>query len=635
LSPAQISFRHLFTQIMVASHCLIAGVGTLVGLTLHGCDSNTTTTTTPASEPAFPTFTCPSQPPASLEAPVGSHGAGPMAKARAFGRWIRRARAEPENLRELVFLVRQRNLGQVHELLRERSSPQSPDYGKWLGASELRELTRNDVALHVLREALQRAGADILRVTKGGEMMRARAPHRVWQELLSAEFHTYTSQRYNSSHVAAESYSIPEDLREHISGVLGCTDLPTMSQLRVSSALQVNQAGKLVPDAIRQAYKMPPMAEAGSQEAKNRQSVSQAVYASLNQFWSPSDRKQFQQQYGLYEQPVEELDSGNQSSDLACLVDANNCLEANLDVQYMGAMSPWSQMGLWYTDGADFLSFLEDLMQRDEPPEVISISYGGFEAVQSPEQIQAFDTAAQKLGLMGVTLVVASGDDGAQGGLWKDKDSMCADTEKFGLQVSWPASSQYVTAVGATAGVESGEAERTCQILCTDTDMNWCMPDPKGPLITSGGGMSGVTPTPSWQVGQNLCEKRGIPDVSLAGHSYNIIVGGKQQAVDGTSASAPVFGGMVSLVNARRKAAGKSTVGFVNPAMYQNPSAFNDITKGDNKCGGAGSQDRTSGTIPCCGGYDAQVGWDAATGLGSVNFPKFEAIFEPAAAVAV
>jgi len=500
---------------------------------------------------------------------------------------------------------------------------------------ELRQLTRNDVAQRVLSEALQRAGAEILRVTKGGEMMRARAPLRVWEELLSAEFHTYTSQRYNSSHVAAESYSIPEDLREHISGVLGCTDLPTTSQLRVSSSPQVNRAGKLSPDTIRQAYQMPPVADAHSPEAKNRKKVSQAVYASLGQFWSPADRKQFQKQYDLPKQAVEELDGGSHSSDQECIEDANSCGEANLDVQYMGAMSPWSQMGLWYTDGADFSSFLEDLIQRDDPPEVVSISYGGFELSQTPEQIQAFDTAAMKLGLMGVTLVVASGDDGAQGGLWRDKDAKCADTKQFGLQVNWPASSQYVTAVGATAGIESGKAERTCQISCTDTDKNSCAFDNTGPLITSGGGISGVTPTPSWQSSQNVCEKRGIPDVSLAGSSYNVIIGGEQQAVDGTSASSPVFGGMVSLVNARRKAAGKSTVGFVNPAMYQNPSAFNDITQGDNKCGGLGSADPNTGAVPCCGGYDAQVGWDAATGLGSVNFPKFEAIFEAAASVAV
>lgn len=133
-----------------------------------------------------------------------------------------------------------------------------------------------------------------------------------------------------------------------------------------------------------------------------------------------------------------------------------------------------------------------------------------------------------------------------------------------------------------------------------------------------------MTTKPDWQSDQNPCKYR----VSLAGHSYNMVVGGQDVAVDGTSASAPVFGGIVSLVNARRKLQGKPTLGFVNPAMYQNPGAFKDITAGSNICGGANSQDRSTGIIPCCGGYDARVGWDAATGLGSIDFPKFEAIFD-------
>jgi tripeptidyl-peptidase-1 len=230
---------------------------------------------------------------------------------------------------------------------------------------------------------------------------------------------------------------------------------------------------------------------------------------------------------------------------------------------------------------------------------------------------------------MGVTLIAASGDDGAQGGLWKSHDSACVDTKRFGLQVNWPASSPFVTAVGATAGIESCAVERTCQVSCLSRGSEWCVFDTTGPLVTSGGGISGFGQTPPWQKSHNPSEGRGIPDVSLAGHSYNVIVGGEQMAIDGTSASAPVFGGMISLLNARRNAAGKPPVGFINPTMYQNPSAFNDIVQGDNKCGGSGSVDQISGFIPCCGGYDASTGWDAATGLGSVNFPKFQKMFNP------
>eukprot|EP00927_Polykrikos_kofoidii_P013184 TRINITY_DN15721_c0_g1_i4.p1 TRINITY_DN15721_c0_g1~~TRINITY_DN15721_c0_g1_i4.p1 ORF type:complete len:656 (+),score=97.01 TRINITY_DN15721_c0_g1_i4:294-1970(+) len=551
-----------------------------------------------------------------------------MAAARAFGRWSVTTPPDPETHRELVFMVKQKNLEQVHEMLMDRSDPKSPDYGKWLSAPEIRKLTRNERSVQTVKEALLLTGAEIVKVSKGGEMLRARAPLRVWEKALQTKFNTYVSPRYNRSHVAAELYSIPESLQGHISGVLGCIDLPVTSDFGAKTLTSVFPAGKLHPGLIRQAYNMPDVAKEGSVEEKNRKNVSQAVFASLGQYWSPSDRKEFQDLYSLPERPVTELDSSTHHSDSMCKSDRNNCLEANLDVQYMLAMSPWSQMGFWYTDG-DFTQFLEALQETDEPPQVISISYAGFEIQHNQEQIDAFNDLAMKLGVMGVTLIAASGDDGAQGGLWKDHDSACVDTTNFGLQVSWPASSPFVTAVGATAGIESCAVERTCQVSCLSRGSEWCVFDTTGPLVTSGGGISGFVQTPPWQKSHNPCERRGIPDVSLAGHSYNIIVGGEQMAIDGTSASAPVFGGMISLLNARRNAAGKPPVGFINPTMYQNPSAFNDIVQGDNKCGGSGSVDQISGFIPCCGGYDASTGWDAATGLGSVNFPKFQKMFNP------
>jgi len=95
-----------------------------------------------------------------------------------------------------------------------------------------------------------------------------------------------------------------------------------------------------------------------------------------------------------------------------------------------------------------------------------------------------------------------------------------------------------------------------------------------------------------------------------------MVVGGKWVPVDGTSASAPTFAGMVSPLNGRRKANGLTTLGFLNPLLYANPAAFNDITIGDNKCA-------SKGTL-CCGGYDATEGWDPVTGLGTPDFRKLE-----------
>jgi len=236
---------------------------------------------------------------------------------------------------------------------------------------------------------------------------------------------------------------------------------------------------------------------------------------------------------------------------------------------------------------------------------------GGFESQHPASVIKVFNDNAMKLGLQGVTIMAATGDDGAQGGLWTQKDKDCFATQMKGLQVNWPASSPYITAVGATMGIESGKPEKTCQVQCQEgSPAEKCYLD-IGPGITSGGGYSQY-PQPDWQKNASLeCNTRGIPDVSLAGHSYNIIVGGQQAGVDGTSASSPTFAGMVTLVNARRKTAGQPTVGFINPTLYATSSAgaFHDITSGDNKCGGMNSATRTDQgglIVNCCGGWDAK-----------------------------
>jgi len=494
----------------------------------------------------------------------------------------------------------------------------------------------NIEAVDAVIETLKQAGAEVKTKTQGGELVRARASVEVWENLLQTQFHVYESKDESAkTHIAADMYALPASLIPHTEAVLGCLEIPARNSNGPKQTLKSKAGGRgglLDPNMIRKAYNLPDVAAPDSPEAKSRGNVSQCAYASLHQYRSESDTKAFQQKYNLPLRPVKELDTDTKShsNDFQCTLDPNSCIEAMLDVEYMIAMSPWSQMGFWYMDlldGGTFIDFIEAVLQRPSPPEVISMSYGGFESQHEPSQIKVFNDNAMRLGLQGVTLVAATGDDGAQGGLWLNHDKDCAATAQKGLQVNWPASSPYITAVGATMGIESSSPEVACQVQCQWSTDILCQLG-QGPAITSGGGYSQY-PQPHWQkdalAGQ--CNTRGIPDVALAGHSFNIIVGGEEVSVDGTSASSPTFAGMVTLVNARRKTAGQPTVGFINPAMYANPSAFNDITSGDNKCGGQSSANKGTGQINCCGGWSAKTGWDAVTGLGSVDFMKFENIF--------
>ena len=229
------------------------------------------------------------------------------------------------------------------------------------------------------------------------------------------------------------------------------------------------------------------------------------------------------------------------------------------------------------------------------------------------------NTELMKLCAMGVTVVVASGIDGASGPPYlnqSNKPVPCAYDPVF------PASSPYVTSVGATMGVESGTPEVACQ-------------SDKGGIITSGGGFSNIFPAfPQQTAAISQYLKRvspkpvygynsggwGFPDLSLTGLNYLVVIGGDIYSLAGTSASAPSVAGMIALINAARKASGRPTLGWLNPALYASNGSFaNDITSGNNLCL---SESYFYGVSCCIQGFNTTLGWDPVTGFGSVDFTK-------------
>jgi hypothetical protein len=152
-----------------------------------------------------------------------------------------------------------------------------------------------------------------------------------------------------------------------------------------------------------------------------------------------------------------------------------------------------------------------------------------------------------------------------------------------------------------------------------------------GASITGGGGFSATYDLPPWQSTSvsnwlNTCPqpsltfdstKRAYPDVAVFGHGFGIVINGKVDPVDGTSASSPSFAGAIALINDLRFAQGLKPLGFLNPLLYQAQASdsrtFNDIQEGSNRC-----LNRGSGC--CTDGFQACPGFDPATGLGSPNF---------------
>lgn len=110
---------------------------------------------------------------------------------------------------------------------------------------------------------------------------------------------------------------------------------------------------------------------------------------------------------------------------------------------------------------------------------------------------------------------------------------------------------------------------------------------------------------------------RAYPDISANGNNYLYIVHGFVRNTGGTSASAPTIAALFATLNAYMIDSGKGPLGFINPLLYQMhhelPETFQDIVIGDNSC-------TEDGCFNSCYGFNATIGWDPVSGLGTPSF---------------
>jgi len=262
--------------------------------------------------------------------------------------------------------------------------------------------------------------------------------------------------------------------------------------------------------------------------------------------------------------------------------------EVMLDIEMSGAIAPAAKIVVYFAPNTDqgFLDAITTaLHDSTNQPSVISISWGSAESNWTAQALTNFDQAFQSAAAMGVTVCVATGDNGSSDGVNDGND-----------HVDFPASSSFALACGGTTLQTSSEK------IVKETVWNDL---PSGGA--TGGGVSNVFPLPTWQTGFDVPAPtvegggRGVPDVSGDADpntGYNILVDGESGVFGGTSAVAPLWAGLVARINQKT---GKS-IGFLNPLIYSQAveaSGFHDITQGDN------------------GSFDAAEGWDPCTGLGS------------------
>jgi kumamolisin len=304
--------------------------------------------------------------------------------------------------------------------------------------------------------------------------------------------------------------------------------------------------------------------------------------------------------------------------------DASN--EVALDIQVAGAVAPGAKIVVYFSardrSSDAFLDAVTTAIHdEDNNPSVIAISWGYPEEAPSASFLRQFGQALQTAAMLGITVCVASGDDGAAGRgpkNWRDGEA----------HVNFPASNPFALACGGTLLLANGDDiaqefvwNQGCDIEVGDD----------GSFRSSGGGVSEIFPLPAYQKNARVPSSRntgrhkgrGVPDV--AGNAdprsgYKIFIDGKESASGGTSAVAPLWAGLIARIN--QKLGGR--VGFINPQIYSLKSdsgAFRDITGGDNRC--------TYGKFQKVG-YDARPGWDPCTGLGSPNGIKLCDLLKPA-----
>jgi len=305
--------------------------------------------------------------------------------------------------------------------------------------------------------------------------------------------------------------------------------------------------------------------------------------------YNPPDLSNYWSQLNLTETPtVSAVSVGNGSNNPTGDPNGPDG-EVMLDIEVSGSIAPGAKIVVYFAENTDagFLNAITTAVHDStNNPSVISISWGGPEASWTQQALTSMDEACQAAAAIGVTICVAAGDDGSTDGVTDGLN-----------HVDFPASSPNVLGCGGTELVASGTT------ITSETVWNE-LANNEG---ATGGGISDVFPLPTWQNGANVPPSanpnhnigRGVPDV--AGDAdpntgYVTLVDGQPDVIGGTSAVAPLWAGLIALIN---ESIGKP-VGFINPLLYQNPNGdFNSITSGNN------------------GAYSAGPGWNPCAGLGS------------------
>lgn len=372
---------------------------------------------------------------------------------------------------------------------------------------------------------------------------------------------------------------VPVPLDQRVIAVLGFDQRPAATTHHVFRP-RASQSVSYTPPQVAQLYNFPTNTGTGQTIA----------LIELGGGFNSSDLESHWQQLGLSNVSVTAIPVDGAQNNPTGDPDGPDG-EVVLDIEVAGSVAPGANIAVYFTNNTDqgFLDGINAAIHDSvRKPSVISISWGAAESEWTPQSMNAFNAAFHDAALLGITVCVAAGDDGS------------SDGEDNGVHVDFPASSPWALACGGTTLTASNGTIKSEKV--------WNDGASGG---ATGGGVSSHFSKPKYQANINVPKPtgtvnkdgRGVPDVSGNADpdtGYNILVDGQQGVIGGTSAVAPLWAGLIALLN---QELGKN-IGWPHNLLYGTITAHNalhDITSGNN------------------GAYKAGTGWDPCTGLGSPN----------------
>ncbi len=555
-------------------------------------------------------------------------------------------------------------------LVKAQQTPGSSNYHKWLSPEEYASrfgLSDNDLAK--VQSWLEQQGFSVDRVANSHNSISFSGTIAQVEAAFQTEIHNYNID--DQTHFAnATPISVPAALSGIVLSVRNLDDFRPKPHVRIrpaqSSKVSPNftssQSGDhyLTPKDVATIYDINAVFNAGY--TGTGQSIAVVGQSEI----SVSDIENFQSAAGLtVKDPTLVLVPGTGTA----AVSSGDEAESDLDLEYSGGIAKGATIYLVYVGNNSNYSVWDSLQFAVDTKiaQIISMSYGGCEPDLSSSDYSTLEAIMEQGASQGQSVIVSSGDAGSSA-CYADLTSNATPTStEEELAVNYPASSAYVTAMGGTEfpaddvsssnttyweSASSSDVVSTAksyipeQVWNDDSATVGANDGAEYALSSGGGGTSTLTARPSWQSGVTGIPSgnyRLVPDISLdsspnnAGYLYcssdstatgitgSCSSGFRDSSEEyltvagGTSFAAPIFAGMLALINQKENSTGQ---GLINSTLYTlaansttYASAFHDITSGSNECTAGSSYCSSAGESE----YPATTGYDEASGLGSVD----------------